>query len=285
MSLFIVSSGFCGGTAPTPPSVGDGPFPLDDDGNGYPVKLTLPVNSNGELSGQTDAYEIFCLTSANYQSGQPNLEDYENITYFQRTADAYRMSSPIRPGAYTSSNTNGPARCEFRHERDYGPTERMRFRVTFALIQAPANSKCTCVQIHRKEGDPVIKGVIQVDSNGTTWKFRGLVKPTDGAEDVSFNDGLGGEVLAANLTFNTDYDVEYDYNPVAQTLKVWFDTANTETPQHTFTGVQASGLESYAKPGGPYPSNKGAGNDSDLWVVDVKNLVMIADDGSEVERT
>lgn len=265
-------------------AVATGPFPLDDDGLGYTIKLTLPVNEDMELSGQTDAYEVFTSNSPNYTALDPTLEDYSHPTYFVPHVNGYRFSSPIRPGAYTSSNTNGPARSELRHERNYGPTERIRFISKIKYVFGNPSSKCTCVQIHRLNGDPVIKGVLQVDGGGTTWKFRALVKLTDGADDESFDDGLGGEVLAENLTFNTEYSIECDFDPVAETLKVWFNTANTNAPTHTFSNVEASGLDSYIKPGGVYPSDNGTGNDDDLWTVDLTGFDLVDNSGNLVVR-
>ncbi len=265
-------------------AVATGPFPLDDDGLGYTIKLTLPVNEDMELSGQTDAYEVFTSNSPNYTALDPTLEDYSHPTYFVPHVNGYRFSSPIRPGAYTSSNTNGPARSELRHERNYGPTDRIRFRSKIKYVFGNPSSKCTCVQIHRLNGDPVIKGVLQVDGGGTTWKFRALVKLTDGADDESFDDGLGSEVLAENLTFNTEYSIEYDFDPVAETLKVWFNTANTNAPTHTFSNVEASGLDSYIKPGGVYPSDNGTGNDDDLWTVDLTGFDLVDNSGNLVVR-
>lgn len=260
-----------------------GPFPLGDDGLDYTTKLTLPVNAAGELSGATDAYEIFCANSPNYDAGDPQLENYTHPIYFLRTASAYRMASPIRPGAYTGSNTNGPARSEFRHERNYGPTERIRFKVTISLVQAPANSKCTCVQIHRNDASPVLKMVIQVDSGGTTWRYRPLVKKADGAADETVDKNGQDTNAATGLAFNADQTIEVDWTPGAD-LKIWINTANTNTPTRWYENVLSSDVASYIKPGGPYPSNKGDGADTDLWIVDVKDFVLIDADGNEVIR-
>lgn len=260
-----------------------GPFPLGDDGLGYTTKLTLPVNEAGALSGATDAYEVFTSNSPSYDAGSPQLENYTHPIYFLRTPTYYQMASPIRPGAYTGSNTNGPARCEFRHERNYGTTERIRFKVTIELIQAAANSKCTCVQIHRTDASPVIKGIIQVDSGGTTWKFRTLVKKTDGAEDETVDKNGQDTNAKTGLNFNEDVTIEYDWTPGAD-LKIWVNKANNLTPDRWYENVLASGVTSYIKPGGPYPSNKGDGADSDLWIVRVKDFVLIDNSGNEVPR-
>ena len=252
-----------------------GPFDVADLGDGSSVKLTLPVNESGDRSGNTDAYEIFPTTYPGYDPNRPEqLENYVHPTYFLRTASAFTLSSP-RYGAYTSSNTNGPARCEMRHSTNYTPTQRMRAKSTFKLKQAPANSKCTCNQIHRQNGSPVVKGSIKVASDGLSWDYRFLVKKTDGGSDVSFDDGLGDKVLAAGLAFNTTVTCEYDFDPVAETLKVWVNTANTNTPTKTFTGVKADGLNSYFKPAGVYPNDVGDGDQDDLFIVELLDFQLI----------
>ena len=255
-------------------SSGLGPFPLESDLNGFPVKLTLPVNEARQLSDNTDAYEIFCSTSSSYTPGKEDLITHSESPYFTRTATGYIMSSPIL-GAYTSSNDNGPARCEFRHERNYGPTERIKFRSKFKLLAAAANSKCTCVQIHRLSGSPVIKMSIHVNGAGTAWNYRALVKKTDGGTDEDFDIGLGSEVLKSGIGFDTEVAVEIDYDPVAQTLKIWVDDVNTNPPTHSFTGVQSSGLASYMKPCGPYPNFAGDGLVTDLWTVEVTDFEVL----------
>ena len=252
-----------------------GPFDVADMGDGSSVKLTLPINQNGERSDNTDAYEIFPTTYPGYDPNRPEqLENYVHPTYFLRTPTAFTLASP-RFGAYTSSNTNGPARCEMRHSTNYGPAQRMRAKSTFKLKQAPANSKCTCNQIHRQNGSPVVKGSIKVNSAGNAWDYRFLVKQTDGGSDFSFDDGLGDKVLAAGLAFDATVTCEYDFDPVAETLKVWVNTANTNTPTKTFTGVKASGLNSYFKPAGVYPNDVGDGDQDDLFIVELLDFQLI----------
>ncbi len=70
----------------------------------------------------------------------------------------------------------------------------------------------------------------------------------------------------------------------AETLKVWFNTANTNAPTHTFSNVEASGLDSYIKPGGVYPSDNGTGNDDDLWTVDLTGFDLVDNSGNLVVR-
>ena len=283
-----VSTGGGGGGS----STGVGPFPLEEDGLGYTIKWTFPINEAGSLSGAIDAWEVFCSNSPSYTAGKQDLITYSHPTYFIRTATAYRAAAPIRPAAYTSSNSNGPGRSEGRHERNYGPTERIRFKSTIRLIQAAANSKGTTVQIHRNPGSPVIKGNWLVDGAGTSWTFRALIKQADGAPDISFSDPdvtlagseVGSKGLAGSLSFDTDYTVEYDYDPVAGTLKVWWNTANTNTPTIEVANVSASGQPSYIKPGGVYPSFAGDGADSDLWITEITGFVLIDDSGNEVAR-
>ncbi|TXH10051.1 MAG: hypothetical protein E6R04_06365 [Spirochaetes bacterium] len=257
-----------------------GPFDLSNDGNGYATKLTLPVNKQGVASGETDAYEIYCSTDPQWEAGEPTLETYTHPIYFLRTPTAYRMSSMIRPGAYTSSNTNGPARTEFRHQRNYGPTERIRYRTEFEVIFAAPLSKITCMQIHRVNSAPVFKMSVATNSAGTSFTYRSLVKKTGGSADETVDkDGKDNNIASGLLFGNGDgtkkVSFECDWNPTTGDLKLWVNKADSSgTPDRWYTGVypvDENGNEtpSYIKPGGVYSSSAGTGQDTDLFTIDV----------------
>lgn len=223
-----------------------GPFSL------APFKLTLPVNAAGVLSGAADALEILPSTDPGWSPGDPDLLTFEHPQYFKRTAEYFEFTSP-NFGAYTSTATD--ARSELRHLKNYSPTETMRAKFSFYVPLMANNAKANIGQIHRLDADPVFKLTYTSKSNGT-GTYRALVKKTDGAADFSFDIGLGDKVLVDNLSNGDSVTGEYEFNPVAETLRFWINDAVSETA--IITGVQSSGFESYHKIG-DYTNDPGDG--------------------------
>lgn len=260
-----------------------GPWNLPNDGLGYSTKLTLPLNQQGVLPAEGteggNALEIFCTTSPSYQSGKPQLETYTHPIYFLRTSTAYRMATPLR-GERTGNASS--ARCEFRHERNYGPTEEIYFYSKFKYIQGPAGSKCTNVQIHRSDASPVLKMVMQTNTAGTSWTYRALVKKVgDNPDETVDKDGKNTNAKAG-IAFDQEVEIYVRWNQASGDLKIWIDTTPDQTPTRWFTGVlpingNGQKVTSYIKPHGVYPSDVGSGTVDDLFIIDGIDFQIVED--------
>lgn len=223
---------------------------------GENIKLTLPVNAAGVLSGLNDATEILPHTDASWTGGDDDLASYEHSTYYKVTADYVEFTSPLY-GAYTATAT--AARCEWRYLEDVPQDGVIHRKFVFAVQSMPNNAKANIGQIHRLSADPVFKLSYTSKTDGT-GTYRCLVKKSDGAADTTTTIITGitnGDVLA----------VEYKYDPQAGTLDFWVVNLTDGTVgSHQETGVISSGFASYSK-FGMYCNNAGDGVNTDNMTV------------------
>lgn len=131
-----------------------------------PYKLTLPVNSNGDLSGS--ALEIL----------QPDLLTYESA-WFVRGNGVFQFKCPDG-GATTATATY--SRCEFRHLTNIPDATATQDELLFRVTQIGDGEKTVVHQIH-DESAPWVKLVYTGKNNGTGY-LRALIKKSAGAADT-----------------------------------------------------------------------------------------------------
>lgn len=213
---------------PVPPSGVKDPFNL------RVYKLTLPVNSKGELKG--DAHEI----------KQPELLSYKG-TYFIQRPESLTFTCPDK-GATT--DTAKYPRCELRMLKEWDLDATVTNTIKFSIdstSKLKSGDKIVVHQIHNASA-PLVKMVWD-----TSGQYRALVKITNDSGDkvvpvltgVKIND-----VVESTLAFS------------GKTLSIIAKNISQNGPLMRFT-IDMSGRKgtslNYFKSGNYYQNNEGKG--------------------------